>query len=362
MNQFEIIYVRFQDFDTKSYVSSQIELCRAFIKHGIRAVLIGLGRNERSDEFIHLFSDPSKPQLKKIMLMFRLMNYRKKKAVIVFDGFSVISALLLYMYRKIWGSQYSMVLDVRTIPVESKSRNALAAFRRNIYIAKIFCDGFTFITPGVKKMTESYSKKRFGKTHIFPSGTNADVFKPGLQKPGTELTMFYHGSITENRGVGNVLNALEQSELKIKWIVAGTGDENIINKLKAAQFVEYLGKLPYNEIPEHINQCDFTIIPLPDILWWRVSSPLKLMEYMACGKPIVLTDMEAHRNVIKDDSGVVWLKDMSSESIIDAIRNMESKLDLKRQEAAGLRTLIEKEFTYSSIAGRLLEFYAELEQ
>ena len=43
---------------------------------------------------------------------------------------------------------------------------------------------------------------------------------------------------------------------------------------------------------------DVGILPFPELMWWRVSCPLKLMEYLAMEKPVIVTDIEAHRHVL----------------------------------------------------------------
>lgn len=360
MSQFEIIYVRFQDFDRKSYVASQIELCRAFIQHGYRTKLIGLGKKKRPEEFIEFYSDAEKPQLKKLMLMLHMLKFRKRKAIIVFDVFSVISGILLHLFRLLFGSQFRIVLDVRTIPVERDSIKAISSFRRNLKTAKLFCDGFTFITPGVRRMSELYTGKKYAINHIFPSGTNTDVFKPVHARTENDvITIFHHGSLTANRGVLQLLEAIEDMKC-VKLIIAGAGDEKTVNRIKNSGNVEYLGKVDYQRIPELIADSDFTVIPLPDILWWRVSSPLKLMEYMACAKPILLTDMEAHRNVLKNDRGVVWLRDIKIETIRTGIKDMTESLEIKTREAAYLRQEVENKYTYMKMAVPLLDFYKRL--
>ncbi len=52
-----------------------------------------------------------------------------------------------------------------------------------------------------------------------------------------------------------------------------------------------LGSRPYEELPAYLKGFDVCIIPYRDIEITRNANPLKLLEYMASGKPIVCTDL-----------------------------------------------------------------------
>ena len=83
--------------------------------------------------------------------------------------------------------------------------------------------------------------------------------------------------------------------------------------------VKLHGWVDYARVPEFISIADLCIVPLPDIDWWRVSSPLKLMEYIACGKNILLTDMVAHTNVVGRDANYFWIREPTPESFAERI-------------------------------------------
>lgn len=361
MSQFNIVYIRFHDFDSKSYVSSQIELCRSLNNEGISTTLIGLGRKKREEDFIELFASPDKPALKKILLMLKLFHYRKNKGIIVFDNSSVISGLLLRIYQHIFGAQFRIIMDIRSVPVETQDSSIFFAFKKNIRISTLLCNGFTFITEGVMRRSRIYARKDFRNYHIFPSGTNTDIFKPlPRNREFNTITAFYHGSLTSNRGILQLIDAIEHTDKEVKLLIAGSGEKAVIEKIKTSEKAEYLGRLPYNELPALISDADFTIIPLPDLSWWRISSPLKLFEYMACAKPILLTRIEAHKNVIQDSKGVVWMDDICRDTILRGIDEMILNLNNKKAEASALRDLVLHEFTYQGIARGLIDYYRSI--
>jgi len=145
-----------------------------------------------------------------------------------------------------------------------------------------------------------------------------------------DFICFYHGAITNKRGVIELVDSfriIKSRECNIKMLILGgrSFDQSVDNILKIIDrnnlqdTVRHHGWVDYAKIPEFISIADLCIVPLPDIDWWRVSSPLKLMEYIACGKNILLTDMVAHTNVVGRTSNYFWVREPTPESFAEKI-------------------------------------------
>ena len=62
-------------------------------------------------------------------------------------------------------------------------------------------------------------------------------------------------------------------------------------KLKNKRNAFFLGKKDPSDIPDYINQIDIGIIPYRINDYMKEVSPNKFYEYLACGKPIVSTNL-----------------------------------------------------------------------
>jgi len=62
-------------------------------------------------------------------------------------------------------------------------------------------------------------------------------------------------------------------------------DENTKDKIAIAPNIEYIGLIPYEDVPAALNQFDICWIPFEDGEIANSTSPLKLFEYFAAGKP-----------------------------------------------------------------------------
>ncbi len=63
--------------------------------------------------------------------------------------------------------------------------------------------------------------------------------------------------------------------------------------LKARQLsnTHFLGCKPVSEVPNYVQACDVCLLPYQINEWTRHIDALKLYEYLACGKPVVSTDV-----------------------------------------------------------------------
>jgi len=75
-------------------------------------------------------------------------------------------------------------------------------------------------------------------------------------------------------------------------VIAGKffrGEEKYINLIQEG--IIYLKSLPQDQIVKLINSSDIVIIPNPENAFTKYCFPYKVVEYMACNKPIVATDV-----------------------------------------------------------------------
>lgn len=70
-----------------------------------------------------------------------------------------------------------------------------------------------------------------------------------------------------------------------------------LDELVAMPNVEYVGRVAYAELPAYLASIRVGITPYLDTSFNRASSPLKTLEYLAAGRPVVSTDLPASRRL-----------------------------------------------------------------
>ncbi len=205
------------------------------------------------------------------------------------------------------------------------------------------------------------------------SGVNIDLFKPeksnDFEKQKDEkFIVMYHGVIAERRALSETIEAMamvHKSLPNICFFILGHGliRDNLlalVEKLNLKSTVQLHDKVSYNDIPGYIEKADVGIIPLPDEPCWQVSSPLKLFEYMAMAKPVIVSSIEAHVSVLKDCPAVVFLKSSSPTDIASGIIQAYENRDQLRHLAMENRNRVVKQYTWQRQALELEKFINSL--
>ena len=81
-------------------------------------------------------------------------------------------------------------------------------------------------------------------------------------------------------------------------------------RLIARPNVTYLGRRPYEELPSYLKLIDVGLVPYGDTEFNRWSFPMKTLEYLAAGRPVVATSLPAIRSL---DTDLVTLADTPDE-------------------------------------------------
>ncbi len=278
-----------------------------------------------------------------ISIFFNAVRYilTQKPNVLILCHMSGLLGFLLKYIAVLFNIKLILILDIRSIPVETeglKGTISLLLYNLNIILAKYFFNGITVISKEMKRYIECKYKisKDIG---IWTSAVDIDIFNREklitknislLNKntnPQNKFILMYHGVITENRGLDNVIRAMRlicDINDDIMLIIIGDGNYRIklrelVNELNISKNVVFIDSISHEEIPYYLTMCDVGILPFPYLLWWRVSSPLKLIEYLAMGKPVIVSDIEAHRLVLDKIKGVYYLKNTTPEQIKNSI-------------------------------------------
>ncbi len=269
-------------------------------------------------------------------------------------------------------------LDIRTLPViENTLKNKLDVFLFWKLVMKLFakhCNGYSFITDRLLKVVEAEFSLKFTHSVIWQSGVNLSFFSNAIRaskasdEHSAPFTLFYHGSLYERRGVDRVIEAFARLPSDIlnqsRLVIVGSGVglpalKKLISTLHLDEIVELRGFIPYELIPQQIAEADVCICPLPDYPEWIVSSPLKVLEYMACAKPMILTPIPAHQDVLKGSKFVIWTKGDRVNQFADAIEvAFKTRIELKNEALAGPNIIL-KNWDWNSHGVKLAKYFEQ---
>lgn len=135
----------------------------------------------------------------------------------------------------------------------------------------------------------------------------------------------YCGHLYKGRGIGYILDAAKSLKNVMFMIVGGFSSdvsywENHVKNMGLDNVI-FTGFVENKMVPTYLKAADVLLMPYTrDTPTYKWMSPLKLFEYMAAGRPIIATDLEAIKNKIKNMETCIIVKEKSGEEIANAIR------------------------------------------
>jgi glycosyltransferase involved in cell wall biosynthesis len=147
--------------------------------------------------------------------------------------------------------------------------------------------------------------------------------------------LIYVGTLNRLRHLDVLVRSLlhvRDSGIDAKLVFVGDGPraadreclEHSAQELGLAEHVRFLGRRPRQEVYDYIGSADLGLSYFPAIPLFRQNSPIKVMEYLGMGLPVVCTPQPEQQFVVEHcDGGIVAGSDSAqafSEAIISALR------------------------------------------
>ena len=368
--------------DTHISKTSRIELSRHLAKRGHEVYFIAARSRERcrsKNVRFHIVPIPLRyvpvisPMFYGLTVFFFLPFYAiwKRPDFIVTDPLTLV---YVFLWKPLLSRfiRTRAILDIRTTPVGTFGfRGFLYTLQFNISVqlAKTLFDGITIITPAMKEQicsafnidSESIGvRSDAASTELFTCEKNVDYGfelreKFGLSK---KLILFYHGSILKSRGIVESVEAVTILKKKypdvVLFILGGGVDvsflKNAIRELGAQDAVVMHGTVDYEDVPKYIAMSDVGLVPLPDIPDWRNQCPLKLLEYLAMKRTVILTDIPANRNIVGQEKCGIYVPSCDPAEIAKAMEFAYKNREKLEEWGESGRKIIEQEYNWDKKA------------
>jgi len=239
--------------------------------------------------------------------------------------------------------------------------------------SQLFHQGISVITEPMRDAIVSWVAFDPKRICIWSSGVNTGVFLPGgkderlAEELGVlgKFVVMYHGAFTyqPNRGLAEAVQAMKFVKARnpqVVLVLLGDGPAaHHLRELRAALDLDnvlLLSSIPYHEVPRYINLCDVGIMAYPNIDYWKVNNPIKLLEYLAMEKPVIVRDIVTFRSVVNAQEGAVFIADNDPRTIADAICKAQEDVNLLQMKGRKGREVIIQRYTWAQQALKLDSF------
>ena len=211
------------------------------------------------------------------------------------------------------------------------------------------------------------------KILVEPNGVNKKRFdipksietlKLSVQIPVDRKTVGFCGHLYKGRGIEELLECAGYLKEVFFLIVGGESEDINRNKKLAKNLsltnVKFIGFVTQSKVPEYLLACDILVMPYTKkTLTHRYMSPMKMFEYLACGRPIIATDFPVIREVLKDRQNAVLVPPGSGHALAAGIKwlidHPESAKRISKQAAKDAL-----QYTWEMRAKRIAEWLSKI--
>ena len=294
---------------------SQLDVARSYLKR-MRALLIGPGA-----DIVWIYAElfPLLPGWVE-----RLALSRSRAVVYDFDDafFHIYAASSNPLVRRLLGRKFEPLL-----------KRASACSCGNAYLL-------------------DYAARFCRRSIILPTVVDTDLYmpRPNRSEPHGPLVIGWIGSPTTWGYLRPILPLLAElsRERGIKVRVVGAGAQAEKERFPGLDLVDWVES---REVAE-IQAMDIGIMPVPDDFWGKGKSGYKLIQYMACGLPVVASPVGVNRDIVSHGTSGFQATTLSEwrDFLIELIEDS----DLRARMGLVGRKRVEEEFSLNVQAPRLI--------
>jgi len=231
-----------------------------------------------------------------------------------------------------------------------------------------YADHLVVVTPNLKTMMENEYNINPKRITVIENGANTELFRPikaeearrKLKLNQADNYICFTGALYQWQGVEYLIKAspyiLEECPNTF-FLIVGDGPirkslTNHAEQLGVSDRFIFTGMVPYEKVPLYINASDVCVVlKIPISSGY---SPIKLYEYMACGKPVVATRTDGFEVLEKNRAGLL-VNSKDRHELSRTLNMLLCDLQLRKQMGQNGRIHIVHNRSWESVAKRVFE-------
>ncbi|MBI2265622.1 MAG: glycosyltransferase [Armatimonadetes bacterium] len=253
-------------------------------------------------------------------------------------------------------------------------RRLITSFRQMDFL---LTDRIVAVSPGLAGVISKSSGVSLEKIAVVPNGCNEELFCPGdtlqartkLGLDPEKIYLSFTATLYPHEGGEILLSALSgvvarRKDIHLLVIGQGTCFEALrerARRLGIEPFVSFLGEIPYSKTTAYIQASDICLAPYTEERNAAIGlSPLKVYYYMACGRPVIATDIPGVGDLVKASEAGIAIPPGSPESLGEAVLLLADAPEQRREMGERGRRLVAEKYTWTLTARRIAEVCEEV--
>ena len=199
---------------------------------------------------------------------------------------------------------------------------------------------------------------RASAIEVIPNYVEVDRFCPAadpslLEEAELPLLCFV-GRLAPQKNLENLFQALEGLACRLNVIGQGVLHDRLQEQAKSNPNIRLLGRVANDRLPEEYRKATAFVFPS-----FYEGHPKTLIEAMACGLPVIASDVLGNRELVRHgETG--WLCQTDSESIRVGIREVLGDAELRARLGRNARQYIVEHFSLDQLIERELALYRQV--
>ena len=312
--------------------------------------------------------------MKILSYCYAVFKYRRLIDVIYVRTFSPPESIALWFGKHFLRKRTVLLIPGTWLfePPTIKNRLFRWIFSRAVYSSDLIILYTPLMLPAIRNYFPNLDESKVIYIH---NAVNVDRFKPGEPKESvlrryalekTHKLLLYVGRVSERKGVLDLVRAfsiIHKEERNAVLVIAGREDKlyaervrRLIHELELNHFIKLLGPVPNKDVGELMKACEV-------FLYASIGGegiPRAILEAMACGKPVVATNVAGIPEAVRDGETGFLVNVGDYESLAQKVIKILKDDELRRRLGANARKHVEEEFNYDKIIPKLVEIIRDL--
>lgn len=233
------------------------------------------------------------------------------------------------------------------------------------------------VIPISEWLMEDFANKKIKRSKMIavPSGVDINRFSDTegwkiREKYGLEdsKVVVYIGTMDKTRQLDVLIYAFSKvlkNSKNVKLLMVGDGTnksdlEKLTNDIGIKDNVIFVGQIDFKEVPHFIDVANIGVSPVPPFGFYKLSSPIKMFEYMVMGKPVVANEeVPEQKKVIKESGGGI-LVNFDDESFASGIIKLLNDSERAKKIGESGHDWVLKNRSYDNIAHEVEKKYIQI--
>ena len=303
---------------------------------------------------------------------YMLMNYLKLILFIVTKRKDDIILLenerqvrLLRFFKRLG---FALALDIRDNRALQRSAYQLDDSSEKInLIQKVLLNNIeicNYVFAVSQSCKELYPQQYQSKIFVVENASDPNMFKD-TELP-EEFKVGFISGIAPGRGIELLIEAVNLVKKKVPEVTLSIGGTPGIHNQEGINYYQSLKEqfksdwVSFHEdiyysvnASQFLQECYLTVIPHPDHIHYHTTLPVKLFDFLACGRPVVATNCKETANILRSyNCGLV--ANFTPENLAEKIVRLLQDRELASRMGTNGRKVVEDLYNWDTMAKKII--------